>query len=340
MTRRVPLAGLAVLVAVAAACRGPVVQADPAAPMPARSTTPPPGNNWPVAPADAERLLGSAPLRFRTLEKTEQGVAGAMRGRVAFPRRRGDLEVKWKPLPPGRPDGWNNAPRKEVAAYELQKWFLQPADYVVPTTAVRCVPLGDYRRFDPSAEPTVDGTRCVLGTLSLWLEHVHAPQEILDPARFGSDPRYAYHLSNFNVLAYLVEHRDGRSGNVLVAENDANRRVFAVDNGISFGGLVYNFLTTNWDVIRVPGIRRAVVDDLRAVGPAQLAALGTVAELRADANGVLRPVPLQPPIDPAEGVRIAGGRVQMGLTNDEIEAVSRRLATLLRLVDDGKLAVF
>jgi hypothetical protein len=90
----------------------------------------------------------------------------------------------------------------------------------------------------------------------------------------------------------------------------------------------------------VPGIRRAVVDKLRAVGPKELGALGTLVELRVDASGILRPAPLQVPLDPREGVRIAGGRVQMGLTADEIDGVSKRLATLLREVDDGKLATF
>jgi hypothetical protein len=137
-----------------------------------------------------------------------------------------------------------------------------------------------------------------------------------------------------------VEHRDGRPGNILVAEDESNRRVYAVDNGISFGGLVYNFLTTNWDVIRVPSIRHAVVEKLRAVHPDQLAALGTLVELRADANGILQPVPPSAPMNPTEGVRIAGGQVQMGLTTDEIDGVSKRLAALLEEVDHGKLAVF
>lgn len=340
MIRRAALAGVAALLTVAVGCRGPVVQSDPQAQVPTSSRTPPPGTNWPVPPEQAERLLAKAPMEVDALEPTEHGVAGAMKGRVTFPRVHRDLEVKWKAVMPGHPDGWNNNPRKELATYVIQQWFLAPQDYVVPTIAVRCVPLADYRRFDPDATPTVKGTRCVLGTLSLWLDHVDVPKVLLDPARFATDPNYAYHLSNFNVLAYLVEHRDGRPGNILVAEDAANRRVYAVDNGISFGGLVYNFLTTNWDVIRVPGIRRAVVEKLRAVGPDTLATLGTLVELRADANGVLQPVPVIPPIDPTEGVRIAGGRVQMGLTSDEITGVSQRIAALLAQVDHGKLAVF
>jgi hypothetical protein len=340
MIRRIALGGVAALLAAGVGCRGPVVASDVSAQVPPTSRTPPPGANWPVPPEQAERLLSQAPMQLDQLKPTEHGVAGAMKGKVTFPREHRDLEVKWKSVSPGHPDGWNNNPRKELATYVIQKWFLAPQDYVVPTIAVRCVPLADYKRFDPDAKPTVEGTTCVLGTLSVWLRDVDVPKVLLDPARFANDPNYAYHLSNFNILAYLVEHRDGRPGNILVAEDESNRRVYAVDNGISFGGLVYNFLTTNWDVIRVPSIRHAVVEKLRAVHPDQLAALGTLVELRADANGILQPVPPSAPMNPTEGVRIAGGQVQMGLTTDEIDGVSKRLAALLEEVDHGKLAVF
>jgi len=328
------------LLAVTVGCRGPVVSTEAHGAVPKVERMPPPGNNWEVTPQQAERLFASAPMKFDDLKATEHGVAGAMKGEVEFPKQHLDLDVKWKALPPGHPDGWNNNPRKELATYEIQKWFLAPQDYVVPTAGVRCVPLSEYRRFEPDAKPTFEGTRCVMGMLSLWLEHVKTPETLLDPDRFAHDPNYAYHLSNLNVLTYLVQHRDGRSGNFLVSEDESNRRAFAVDNGISFGGLVYNFLTTNYDVIRVPAIRRAVVEKLRRVGPEQVSALGTLVEFRADANGILQPVPVTPPIDPTQGVRVTGGRVQMGLTTDEIDAVAKRLAELLRQVDDGKLAVF
>jgi hypothetical protein len=222
----------------------------------------------------------------------------------------------------------------------VQQWFLDPRDYVVPTTAVRCIPLASYRRVDRDAKPTLDGTTCVLGTLSLWLEHVTVPDPILDPDRFARDYRYAYHLSDFNVLAYLIRHRDGRAGNILVADDDTNRRVFAVDNGISFDGLVYNFLVPNWDELRVPAIRREVVEELRDVDEEDLAELGTLVELRADDRGVLRAVRPAPPIDPTKGVRIEPGRVQMGLTTSEIEGVAARIRDLLQRVDRGTLAVF
>ncbi|MCE9561349.1 MAG: hypothetical protein K8U57_04785, partial [Planctomycetes bacterium] len=80
------------------------------------------------------------------------------------------LEVKWKPVDGADIDNWNNNPRKEIAAYLVQRWFLTPRDYLVPATAMRCIPLDAYKRFDPAATATVPGTSCVLGMVSLWVQ--------------------------------------------------------------------------------------------------------------------------------------------------------------------------
>ena len=167
------------------------------------------------------------------------------------------------------------------------------------------------------------------------------PVDVLyEPERFAADSAYAYHLANFNVFAYLVEHRDGRPGNILVATDDRDRRVFAVDNGISFGGLIHNFLTTNWDVIRVPAIPLEAVARLRTVDRRTLESLATLVDLRADAAGILRPARPGVPLDRERGVRVAPGRVQMGLSTEEIDALARRIASLLEQVDEGALGVF
>jgi hypothetical protein len=337
MTRVGTLVAILV-VALATACRHE--RPEPPLDRVARAHTSRPGNNWVVSPETAEVLLTREALEFEKIHATAHGVAGATKAEVVFPRTGKHLTVKWKLLPAAHMDGWNNNPRKEIATYLVQEWFLDPKDYVVPTTALRCVPLDAIRSADPSATETIAGTGCVLGALSLWLEHVKEPDVLYDPERFAKDPWYAYHFSNFNLLAYLVQHRDGRAGNILVGDVETNRRVFAVDNGISFGGLVYNFLTTNWDVIRVPAVRREAIDRLRTVDRKRLDALGTVAELTADRRGVLRPAKLRPPIDPTNGVRVRPGRVQMGLTTAEIDAVADRLRALLQRVDDGTLATF
>jgi hypothetical protein len=331
----------ALLLAVGAlGCPGP--SPTPGTPVPRyhdRSASPP-GNNWPISARRAERLFTRGQIEMSSAKPTETGVAGAYKAEVEFPPDPRPVTIKWKPASGGDMDDWNNNPRKEVAAYVIQQWFLEPRDYVVPTTAVRCAPLPSYRRIDPEAAPTIDGTRCVLGMVSLWLDHVTVPETLYDPERFARDYRYAYHLADFNVLAYLIRHRDGRAGNILVADDDANRRVFAVDNGISFDGLVYNFLVSNWDEIRVPAIRREVVEELRDVDREDLDELGTLVELRADKQGVLRAARPTTPIDPTQGIRTAPGRVQMGLTTAEIDGLAARIRALLERVDQGTLAVF
>ena len=47
-------------------------------------------------------------------------------------------------------------------------------------------------------------------------------------------PQYAANVGRFNLLTYLVEHEDGRAGNILVSKAPEDRRVFAIDNGIAF----------------------------------------------------------------------------------------------------------
>ncbi len=301
---------------------------------------PPPGDTLPVPPAEAEHLFGDAPFELTSAEPTSQGVAGAQKAEVLFPNDGRRLQAKWKVAPRGTCDSWNNNPRKEIACYAVQRWFLDATDYVVPAVALRSIPLDAYRRIDPKATPTLDGTDCVIGVLALWLQHATAPDRLYDPERFLSDHPYAYHLSNLNVLTYLVDHRDGRTGNFLAADDESNRRGFAIDNGISFGSWIWNFLTTNWNLIRVPAIRRTVVERLRGVDAAQLEALGWLAELRADAEGGMCLVGPTKPIDPSRGARVEPGRVQLGLTTAEIAGVAERITMLIDDVDRGALEVF
>jgi hypothetical protein len=304
------------------------------------SPRPAPGDNWPLPVHEAERLLLREPFELLSLEPTKHGVAGALKAEARFPRDGRRLRVKWKVAPRRRLDGWNNNPRREIACYAIQRLFLDPDDYVVPTTTLRAVPLDAYRRLDPGATATIPGGACVVGALALWLDHVVCPGVLFDDARFLVDSTYAHHLSNFNVLAYLVAHRDCRNGNILVADADDNRRVYAIDNGISFGSRIYNFLTTNWNTTRVPAIRRSVVARLREVDHAALSSLAVLAELATNGGGDLVPAPPGPLLDPHRGVRFARGRVQLGLTAREIEAVGRRMNRLLRHVHRGRLAIF
>ncbi len=299
-----------------------------------------PARHWPWPPAELERRL--AEDRLEILESFD-GVGGVM-GVKKLKLRVGDagdlLFVKWKKAPNGDADGWNNTPRKEIAAYEIQKWFLDPENYVVPTIVARCIRLDVYTALDPRTRANLAGARCVMGALVVWIDHVTVPDTLYDPERFANDPLYARHLADFNVFAYLIKHEDGRKGNFLVSKFEQDRRIFSIDNGVAFDARVKNWFVPNWHKIRVPRLRKETVARLRAVGPEQLAALGVVAELRADAEGVMRPVPHAANARPNKGSRARPGWLQLGLDDDEIEHVAKRLAQLLAKTDTGEIATY
>jgi hypothetical protein len=295
--------------------------------------------NWPEAPEEVAELMSKGPAESRGEQGAGGGTTGAERHTIYFPEADVEFDAKWKEVP-GRLDGFNNSPRKELAVYAFQRVFLPPEDYVVPTSTIRCVLLESYRERHPSASPTVEGTQCVLGVLSVWMQHVTVPEVLYDEERFLSDPQYAYFMSNLNLLTYLVDHRDGRSGNFLVSEDDSRRQVFTVDNGISFGPWIFNYFVRNWTKLRVPAVRRGSIERLRRVRREDLDFLAVVEQFEVDEDGVLRPVPPGAPFDPDAGARVRAGAVQFGLTTSEIDDVYGRIESLIEAVDEGRVPVF
>lgn len=307
--------------------------------------------NWPLPPQDIERLVMSRDMVAEGLARAG-GTTGARKVEVHVVSTGQKLAFKWKPMQakpwyaflpglPGRLDGINNSPRKEIAAWKIQSLFLDPSEYVVPTAVPFCASVRKYQFVDPTAHATAEGTDCELGVLAAWLIDVEVPEALFDPERFASDPVYAAYLADFNLLTYLIAHRDGRKGNFLVARDPKRRQVFAIDNGVSFGGIFYNWFVPNWNDIRVPGLRKKSVDRLRKIDKNALRdALGTVAELHLNENRIYENVDPGPTLDEDDGVRIQGDVLQFGLTDDEIEDVEERIDDLLEDVDDGKLPVF
>jgi len=289
----------------------------------------------------AEQLMAFAAVEPGEFRRAKGGTSGAERVKLHCPSAGEDFWVKAKRMPEDL-DGINNAPRKELAAYAVQRLFLDPEDYVVPTSVSRCLPLHVYRRDHPGASSTVEGTRCVLVLLSLWLQEVTVSETLYDEERFLEDPGYAYFLSNFNLLTYLIDHRDGRSGNFLIANDDRRRQVFSVDNGVSFDPNFpfYNWFVPNWHTLRVASLRRDSIERLRRLEEKDLDFLLVVEQLELEEDGILRPVPPTAPIDPEEGASVRDGVIQLGLTDDEIEGVWERIEELLEDVDDGEIPLF
>jgi hypothetical protein len=313
-------------------------------PLPAPGSEPKPGGavpaNWPAPPPEIERRLASEAFELRSATSAGGGLTGALKLDLFFPASGDTLAFKWKPIPNADADGWNNTPRKELATYALQAWFLEPADYVVPTVAMRCLPPEELRAQGVDAEPNLPGIRCVLGMLALWLEQVTIPDDIFDAKRFAADPRYATSVGRLNLLTYLVEHTDGREGNFLASTVADDPRYFSIDNGITFGTFLSNWFVPNWNVIRVPALPHIEIERLRKVERSQIDRLGALAEMQANTDGVLVSVPPVMNRDPDRGTQVTPDRLQLGLTRSELDAIETRLRTLLERVDRGELPVF
>lgn len=249
-----------------------------------------------------------------------------------------ELRIKIRPANLGGTE-FNNEPRYERAAYLLQKEFLDEEDAVVPVTVLRALPREQLRPFAPHTWSTFKGSDDVLAVLQYWLQAVAAPSDAWDPVRFESDPRYARHVANANLLTYLIEHGDSNKGNLLVSSDPATGRVFVIDSGVAFRSPASD-RGVLWKTLRVPRVPRASLERLRAIDAARLEALlGTVGqwEIR---GGRLVEVPLTSRLNAHQGVRRKQGVRQIGLTTREVREVGARLAILFDRVERGELGTF
>ncbi len=229
---------------------------------------------------------------------------------------------------------FNNEPRYELAAYDIQKLFLEPDEYAVPPTIVRALPLDLLRERDQYVTPTFDNTRSVVVVLQYWLLQV-SPDDFYDRNRARRDTVYARYIGNFNILTHLIRHNDSNQGNFLISRNEAKPRVFTVDNGVAFDSEVSDRGYV-WRNLRVERLPRATVERLRSVTPERLQeALGVLVQFE-ERDGELVAVPRGANLDGGKGVRRAGNVVQFGLTDREIRGIAERVRRLVEDVDAGK----
>jgi hypothetical protein len=289
-------------------------------------------------PQELERLFAAEPLVIEQAEISRPKAQGdiTLRAEVSFGGAPA-LRVKLRRAEPGA-EAFNNVPRYDLAAYELQKLFLDPEEYVVPPTALRMVPLADFARFAPEVERTFRDADQVLCVVQYWLNDITNAQDIYYPARFAVDPLYARHIGQLNLLTYLIEHRDSNLGNFLIGRATTGQRVFSIDHGLAFaseGGDRGEL----WKVIRVDRFPADAVERLRAVTPELLKQrLGVLAQWRLE-NRAYVPVPTSDNLAASRGVRREDGVLQMGLTESEIMQVYRQLTRFLSQVDRGRLAL-
>ena len=289
--------------------------------------------------ARAEKLLEDGELRVVNVAGAGSSTAGALTMWLEFPSAGLTLKAKWKESAHGG-SALNNEPRKELAAYALQKLFLEPEEYVVPPTQARCIPLDYYQVQVRPARPTFSNTGCVLGVLAYWIDGLRELHGF-DAARFADDVKYREAIANLNLLTYLLDHRDTRAANFLISKDKDEPRVFSIDNGLALSGL-YNpraAFMHEWEHIIVPKVPHAKIERLRRLTRADLDRLGTVAEFAVH-GGQLDAIATTAAFDGDHGVREKDGVIQLGLTRAEIDGIASRLKALIERVDAGKLEAY
>ena len=174
--------------------------------------------------AELERLLAAEPMVIQQAQISRPNAKGdiTLRADVSFGGSP-PLRVKLRKAVPG---GGSNVPRYDLAAYELQKLFLDAGEYVVPPTALRMVALADFARYSPDVQRTFAGADQVLGVVQYWLDDVKAIADVYDAQRFAADPVYARHIGQLNVLTFLVAHRASNVGNFLIGRDEKGARGF------------------------------------------------------------------------------------------------------------------
>jgi hypothetical protein len=294
--------------------------------------------NIPVPVEELERQLATEPFRIVAAE-------------ISRPKAKGDItlkadmsfsgappyRVKLRRAEPGAED-FNNRPRYDQAAYELQKLFLDPDEFVVPPTALRMMPTAELLPYAPAARPTFRASDEVLVVLQYWLQEVKVVADAYDATLFESDPCYARHVGQMNVLTYLIEHGDANLGNFLASKAEHAARVFSVDNGVAFA---YNESdrSDEWKRLRVPRLPADTVARLRNLSSDDLERrLGVLVQWRLDGGRWVAEPPGQN-WSPQRGVRQKDGVVQLGLTQAEIEQVRRRISSLLQQIDQGRVGL-
>jgi hypothetical protein len=294
--------------------------------------------NIPRPVEELERELATAPFSIATAEISRPKAKGdiTLKAELSFGGQ-APYRVKLRRAEPGA-EKFNNRPRYDLAAYELQKLFLEPAEYVVPPTALRTIPLKELLPYAPGARPTFRGADEVFVVLQYWLHEVKVIEDVYDAQRFDTDFSYADNIGQLNVFTLLIAHGDSNVGNFLISRAMAGARVFSVDNGVAF-----HFNQSDrgqlWKPIRIGRIPSETARRLRGVTRDELdRRLGVIGTWRRE-NGHWVPVPSSANLDAHRGVRFEGDLVQMGLTGLEVGGVWRRLRQLLDDVDAGEIGV-
>jgi len=295
--------------------------------------------------SQVEQLL-AGDVRILSMDDTPGGSQGAklLTLRGTLQGQSVTFRAKWRPQSSA---GLINEPRKELAAYAVQKLFLDDDQLVVPPTVARCFPLADYRRFMADEQPTFAGVDCVLGFASYWLEGVKTVEAarddgwlpsgdgILDKKLFESDPLYAASLARANLLTYAINHGDAHGKQFLLERTPRGLRTYIADNSIALRSIKNPMLLVreDWSQIQVPRLDRKALARLRALTDRDLSELATVELLELQRGQLLPTQQPEAPVGGTNEMSWAGKYLRIGLTKGERELVASRIHELLARSD-------
>jgi len=292
----------------------------------------------PMSVAELETLLASEPVKIISTRRSREKIASdvTLRGKLEFADGQ-VLEAKIRPAERGG-GTFNNEPRYELAAYELQKLFLDPPDYVVPPTALKVFTATEFAAHS-DAKPTFRPADDVLCVVQAWLKGVVNPADVLDSARAAAEPEYLRQVGNLNILTVAINHMDSNRGNFLRSKSELPPRFFSIDNGVAFNS-ERSDRGDVWRKLRVEKLPAAAIERVKRIDIGALEArLGVLAEWRV-VNGHMVTAPKGENINPMRGVRLKDDVIQLGLTRNEIKAIDKRFANILRDIEKGKVSTF
>jgi hypothetical protein len=298
------------------------------------------GNDHPAcrAPREIEALLRAPDLE---IEHGEQTASGRQNARLLTlvandAGQRTRFRAKWRALSTAH--GLND-PRKEIIAYEVQKLFLPPEDFVVPPAVTYCLDLDAYkRRVDARAAETFPRTHCVFGTLSYWLENAKTSGTVLDREQFKLDPLYRRTLADTNLLLFLTSNGDTHQDQFVSVMGQGGRRVYFVDFTISLSTYRNPTLSfdEDWSNLHVPLVP-ANLERLRRLSNAELERLTVVEQYERTGNRLFRREPTRSSEPhPDVGLWWSHEQLRIGMTAKELDLVRERSSELLRRVDSGE----
>ena len=157
---------------------------------------------WEGRYAEFEQFIRDAPI-----ERFEIVPVGVTHPKRAYFKPGGLVEsVAWKVLPPGRPSGYWESYKSEIAAYELDK-----------VLGLGMVPVAVEKKWKVERAAAI-----------LWLDPIHSWKEMQDKPK---PAKWVAQVARMKMFDDLIGNRDRNAGNLLV---DDDWNLFLIDHSRAF----------------------------------------------------------------------------------------------------------